>query len=80
MWLNNILVSQHTEHLLDRSLRDLISSSGGTTALQDPPDQAEECDFFGVAPAFAGGIESTAACRSGFIARAADFVSAVFAS
>jgi len=48
--------------------------------LQDPPDQAEECDFFGVNPAFAGGTESTSACRSGFIARAADFVSAVFAS
>ena len=42
--------------------------------------QAEECDFFGVTPAFAGGIESTAACRSGFIARAAGFVSAVFTS
>ena len=39
--------------------------------------QAEECDFFGVTPAFAGGIESTSACRSGFIARAAGFVSAV---
>ncbi len=42
--------------------------------------QAEECDFFGVTPAFAGGIESTSACRSGFITRAEVFVSAVFAS
>ena len=32
MWLDNILVSQHTDHRLDRSLRDLISNSGGTTA------------------------------------------------
>lgn len=48
--------------------------------MQDPPDSAEECDFFGVNPAFAGGTESTSACRSGFIARAAGFVSAVFAS
>jgi hypothetical protein len=39
---------------------------------------AEECDFFEVTPAFAAGIESTSACRSGFIARAAVFVSAVF--
>ena len=32
MWLNNILVSQHTDHLLDRSLRDLIINNGGQTA------------------------------------------------
>ena len=48
--------------------------------MQDPPDQAEECDFFEVNPAFAGGIESTSACRSGFTTRAAGFVSAVFTS
>ena len=32
--------------------------------MQDSPDSAEECDFFGVTPAFAGGIESTAARAS----------------